>query len=250
MVGGSGDLTPANNTQVKGQVAVSCANYAGRYIHYGAREHGMAGLMNGLALHGGFIPYGGSFLVFTDYARPAIRLAALMKKRVIYVMTHDSVALGEDGPTHQPIEHLASLRGIPGVRVFRPADAIEVGECWELALRYEDGPCRSGREGKGGSPMRLLAAGASEGAAGRRAAFLWACRSPRLVAHSAACSARPRRQPAVACGLLVFVLIYRIPSTDHCVADRPHHMTCKAASGGRIRGTMAGSAALRAGTTG
>ena len=115
-------------------------SYAGRYIHYGIREHGMAAAMNGIALHGGFVPYGGTFLCFADYARGAIRLSALMGQRVIYVMTHDSIGLGEDGPTHQPIEHLAMLRATPNLNVFRPADIIETAECWELALKSEDRP--------------------------------------------------------------------------------------------------------------
>lgn len=134
LVGGSADLTPSNNTQAKDMVPISPGHFDGRYIHYGVREHGMAAAMNGIVLHGGFIPYGGSFLTFTDYCRPAIRLSALMNIRVIYVMTHDSIALGEDGPTHQPIEHVASLRAIPNLQVFRPADAVEVAECWNLAL--------------------------------------------------------------------------------------------------------------------
>ena len=113
------------------------ADPAGRYIHYGIREHGMAAAMNGMALHGGVIPYGGTFLVFTDYCRPSIRLAALMGLRVIYVMTHDSIGLGEDGPTHQPVEHLAALRAIPDLLVMRPADAIETAECWQIALELE-----------------------------------------------------------------------------------------------------------------
>ena len=112
-------------------------NYGGRYIYYGIREFGMAAAMNGMALHGGVIPYGGTFLVFTDYARPAIRLSALQKARVIYVMTHDSIGLGEDGPTHQPIEHLQSLRAMPQLDVYRPADAVETAECWALALESE-----------------------------------------------------------------------------------------------------------------
>jgi transketolase len=115
-------------------------NYGGRFIHYGIREHGMAAAMNGMALHGGVIPYSGTFLVFTDYCRPSIRLSALMGIRVIYVMTHDSIGLGEDGPTHQPVEHLAALRAIPNLAVFRPADAVETAECWELALKRTDGP--------------------------------------------------------------------------------------------------------------
>lgn len=139
LVGGSADLTPSNNTKVKDMVAVTPSHYAGRYIHWGVREHGMATAMNGMALHGGFIPYGGTFLTFTDYCRPAIRLAALMKQRVVHVMTHDSIGLGEDGPTHQPVEHVASLRAMPGVLVFRPCDTVETAECWELALKH-NGP--------------------------------------------------------------------------------------------------------------
>ena len=140
MVGGSADLTGSNNTNVKGVPAVSPGNFAGRYIHYGVREHGMAAAMNGMALHGGIIPYSGTFLVFSDYMRPAIRLAALMRQRVIHVLTHDSIGLGEDGPTHQPVEHLASFRAMPNVFVFRPGDAMETSECWELAVRRADGP--------------------------------------------------------------------------------------------------------------
>ncbi|MEO1103488.1 MAG: transketolase [Pseudomonadota bacterium] len=140
LVGGSGDLTPANNTFAEGFAAITKGNYAARYIHYGVREHAMAAIMNGMALHAGVIPYGGSFLVFTDYARPAIRLAALMGVRAIHVMTHDSIGLGQDGPTHQPIEHLASLRAMPNLLLLRPADAVEVAECWAIALRNADGP--------------------------------------------------------------------------------------------------------------
>ena len=120
--------------------SVNGRDFSGRYIHYGVREFGMAAAMNGIALHGGFAPYGGTFLVFSDYARPAIRLAALMGLRVIYVLTHDSIGLGEDGPTHQPVEHLASLRAMPNLNVFRPADAIETAECWELALGAKTKP--------------------------------------------------------------------------------------------------------------
>ncbi|MFM2151504.1 MAG: hypothetical protein RLZZ187_3810 [Pseudomonadota bacterium] len=140
MIGGSADLTGSNNTNVKGIPAISPGNYAGRYVHYGVREHGMAAAMNGMALHGGVIPYSGTFLVFADYMRPAIRLAALMRQRVIHVLTHDSIGLGEDGPTHQPVETLASLRAIPNLFVFRPGDALETAECWELAVKRADGP--------------------------------------------------------------------------------------------------------------
>ncbi len=139
-VGGSADLTGSNNTKSKDLKALNASDYAGRYVYYGIREHGMAAAMNGLALHGGVIPYGGTFLVFTDYCRPSIRLSALMGKRVIYVMTHDSIGLGEDGPTHQPVEHLAALRVIPNLRVYRPCDAVETAECWQLALSDTESP--------------------------------------------------------------------------------------------------------------
>jgi transketolase len=139
-LGGSADLTGSNNTKTKGQNPLTEKDYSGRYIYYGIREFGMAAAMNGMALHGGVIPYGGTFLVFADYARPAIRLSALQGVRVIYVMTHDSIGLGEDGPTHQPIEHLMSLRAMPNLDVYRPADAVETAECWALALAKADGP--------------------------------------------------------------------------------------------------------------
>jgi transketolase len=139
-IGGSADLTGSNNTKTKSLKIQTAADPAGRYVHYGIREHAMSAAMNGLALHGGVIPYGGTFLVFTDYARGAIRLSALMGARVIYVMTHDSIGLGEDGPTHQPIEHLAALRAIPNMHVLRPADAIETAECWQIALETRTGP--------------------------------------------------------------------------------------------------------------
>jgi transketolase len=139
-VGGSADLTHSNLTVTKGMDRVTPGDYAGRYVHYGIREHAMAAAMNGIALHGGLVPYGGTFLCFADYARGAIRLSALMGQRVIYVLTHDSIGLGEDGPTHQPIEHLAMLRATPNLNVFRPADIIETAECWELALRERHRP--------------------------------------------------------------------------------------------------------------
>jgi transketolase len=140
MIGGSADLTGSNNTKPKGVAVLSAADYAGRFIHYGVREHGMAAAMNGMALHGGVIPYSGTFLVFSDYCRPAIRLAALAGERVIHVMTHDSIGLGEDGPTHQPVEHLAALRAIPNLTVFRPCDAVETVECWQIALENAHAP--------------------------------------------------------------------------------------------------------------
>ncbi|HVV42229.1 MAG TPA: transketolase [Nitrobacter sp.] len=137
---GSADLTPSNNTRTKGLKEVQPGHYDGRYIHYGIREMGMAAAMNGISLHGGFIPAGGTFMCFTDYARPAMRISALAHVRVVYIMTHDSIGLGEDGPTHQPVEHLASLRAMPNMRVFRPADAVETAECWQLALERPKGP--------------------------------------------------------------------------------------------------------------
>ena len=140
MIGGSADLTGSNNTRTKSMKAISAADFSGRFIHYGVREHGMAAAMNGMALHGGIIPYSGTFLVFSDYCRPAIRLAALMGERVIHIMTHDSIGLGEDGPTHQPVEHLAALRAIPNLLVFRPCDAVETVECWQLALEARERP--------------------------------------------------------------------------------------------------------------
>jgi transketolase len=139
-IGGSADLTGSNNTKSKELKPLTAADYGGRYVYYGIREHGMAAAMNGMALHGGVIPYGGTFLVFTDYCRPSIRLSALMGQRVIYVMTHDSIGLGEDGPTHQPVEHLAALRVIPNLAVYRPCDAIETAECWQLALEDRNRP--------------------------------------------------------------------------------------------------------------
>jgi transketolase len=140
MIGGSADLTGSNNTRTKGMTPFDVPDYAGRYVHYGVREHGMAAAMNGMALHGGLVPYSGTFLVFSDYCRPAIRLGALMGVRVVHVMTHDSIGLGEDGPTHQPVEHLAALRAIPNLLVFRPADGVETAECWRAALEERRAP--------------------------------------------------------------------------------------------------------------
>ena len=139
-IGGSADLTPSNNTKTKNIDPIAPGDFAGRYIHYGIREHGMAAAMNGMALHGGVIPYGGTFMVFSDYARPSIRLAALMGVRTIFVMTHDSIGVGEDGPTHQPVEHLAALRAIPNLLVMRPADGVETAECWQIALEHSKRP--------------------------------------------------------------------------------------------------------------
>ena len=140
LLGGSADLTPSNNTKAKNQVEIRPGEYKGSYVHYGVREHGMAAAMNGIALHGGLVPYGGTFMCFSDYCRPSIRLAAMMEIRTIFVMTHDSIGLGEDGPTHQPIEHLSALRAIPHLAVYRPGDPVETAECWELIL---DAPRRA-----------------------------------------------------------------------------------------------------------
>ena len=140
MIGGSADLTGSNNTRTKSMKAITPTDFSGRFVHWGIREHGMAAAMNGMVLHRGIIPYSGTFLVFADYCRPSIRLAALMGERVIHVMTHDSIGLGEDGPTHQPVEHLASLRAIPNLNVFRPCDAVETVECWQLALEGRETP--------------------------------------------------------------------------------------------------------------
>jgi transketolase len=140
LVGGSADLTGSNLTLVKSMGTIGPGNFSGRYLHYGVREHGMCAAANGMALHGGLIPYTGTFFIFTDYMRPAIRIGAIARTHVIHVLTHDSIGLGEDGPTHQPIEHLASLRAMPHLHVYRPADAMEVAECWELAIRRNEGP--------------------------------------------------------------------------------------------------------------
>ncbi|WP_293944129.1 transketolase [Sphingomonas sp.] len=155
-IGGSADLTGSNNTKTKAQQPLDAKNYGGRYVYYGIREFGMAAAMNGMALHGGVVPYGGTFLVFSDYCRPAIRLSALQRARVIYVMTHDSIGLGEDGPTHQPIEHLQSLRVMPGLAVYRPCDAVEAAECWAAALA-DDGPSLLALSRQNLAPMRTVA---------------------------------------------------------------------------------------------
>jgi transketolase len=166
MVGGSADLTGSNNTIVKGMNAFDMPDYAGRYVHYGVREFGMAAAMNGMALHGGVVPYSGTFLTFSDYSRPAIRLGALMGVRVIHVMTHDSIGLGEDGPTHQPVEHLASLRAMPNLNVFRPADAVETAECWKLALEARRKPSLMALSRQKVPPVRTVVAGENLSARG------------------------------------------------------------------------------------
>ena len=140
LIGGSADLAGSNNTKTKNHIIIKPGKFDGNYIHYGVREHAMCGTMNGIAMHGNLIPYGGTFLIFSDYCKPSIRLSAFMKQRVIYVMTHDSIGLGEDGPTHQPVEQLTGLRAIPNLNIFRPADTIETYECWELALTNKNTP--------------------------------------------------------------------------------------------------------------
>ena len=155
LIGGSADLAGSNNTKTKNHKIIKPNNFSGNYIHYGVREHAMCGIMNGISLHSNLIPYGGTFLIFSDYCKPSIRLAAMMKKRVIYVFTHDSIGLGEDGPTHQPIEQLTSLRSIPNLNVFRPADLIETFECWQKALQSENAPSVIALTRQGIKPIRL-----------------------------------------------------------------------------------------------
>ena len=155
LIGGSADLAGSNNTKTKYHQIIKPGNFSGNYIHYGVREHAMCGIMNGIALHGNLIPYGGTFLIFSDYCRPSIRLAAMMKQRVIYLFTHDSIGLGEDGPTHQPIEQLTSLRSIPNLNVFRPSDTVETFECWQLALENKNTPSVIALTRQGINPVRL-----------------------------------------------------------------------------------------------
>lgn len=169
LLGGSADLTPSNNTKAKNQVEIKPGEYGGSYLHYGVREHGMAAAMNGLALHGGLIPYGGTFLTFSDYCRPAIRLAAIMEVRSIFVMTHDSIGLGEDGPTHQPIEHLSALRAIPRLAVYRPGDPIETAECWEAIM---DAPRQAALIALSRQPMPLLRRDPSDANRSARGAYV------------------------------------------------------------------------------
>jgi transketolase len=221
LVGGSADLTGSVGTRTSGYRPVSAEDFSGNYIHYGVREHGMAAAMNGLALHGGFIPFGGTFLAFADYCRPAIRLAALMGIRVVHVMTHDSIGLGEDGPTHQPVEQLASLRAMPNLMVFRPCDAVETAEAWAAALANEGGPsilcltrqavptlrhahaaenlvARGGyvlREVAGERDVTLLATG-SEVSLAVEAADLLAAQGLRAAVASLPCWELFKRQPA------------------------------------------------------
>ena len=166
LIGGSADLAGSNNTKTKDHKIIKPGNFAGNYIHYGVREHAMCGIMNGIALHSNLIPYGGTFLIFSDYCKPSIRLAAMMKQKVIYVLTHDSIGLGEDGPTHQPIEQLTSLRSIPNLNVFRPSDTIETFECWQLALESNDTPSVIALSRQGINPVRTKISSKNESSAG------------------------------------------------------------------------------------
>ena len=166
LIGGSADLTGSNNTKTKEHKIIKPGNFSGNYIHYGVREHAMCGIMNGIALHSNLIPYGGTFLIFSDYCKPSIRLASMMKQRVIYVFTHDSIGLGEDGPTHQPIEQLASLRSIPNLNIFRPADLIETFECWQLALENKNCPSVIALTRQGINPVRTKNSSKNESSAG------------------------------------------------------------------------------------
>ena len=166
LIGGSADLAGSNNTKTKNHKVIKPNDFSGNYIHYGVREHAMCGIMNGIALHSDLIPYGGTFLIFSDYCKPSIRLAAMMKQRVIYIFTHDSIGLGEDGPTHQPIEHLASLRSIPNLNVFRPSDLIETFECWQLALENKNTPSVIALTRQGMSPVRVKNSSKNESSAG------------------------------------------------------------------------------------
>jgi len=166
LIGGSADLAGSNNTKTKNHKIIKPGNFSGNYIHYGVREHAMCGIMNGIALHSDLIPYGGTFLIFSDYCKPSIRLAAMMKQRVIYIFTHDSIGLGEDGPTHQPIEQLASLRSIPNLNVFRPSDLIETFECWQLAIENKDTPSVLALTRQGINPIRVKDSSKNESSAG------------------------------------------------------------------------------------
>jgi transketolase len=223
MIGGSADLTGSNNTRAKAMKTLDAADYGGRFIHYGVREHGMAAAMNGMALHGGIIPYSGTFLVFSDYCRPAIRLAALMSRRVIHVMTHDSIGLGEDGPTHQPVEQLAALRAIPNLKVFRPCDAVETAECWQLALENKNGPSVLALTRQNVPQLRLAfdpgnrcAHGAYELAAaqGEAAVSLFASGSEVAIAVAAQKLLAAERVPARVVSVPCFELLLAAPAAE------------------------------------
>jgi transketolase len=240
MLGGSADLTGSNNTRPKGMPALSAKDYGGRFIHYGIREHGMAAAMNGMALHGGVIPYSGTFLVFSDYCRPAIRLAALMNQGVIHVLTHDSIGLGEDGPTHQPVEHLAALRAMPNLMVFRPADAVETIECWELALRARHTPSALALTRQNLAQIRLeldaenrCAHGAYEisPAAGKAKVSLFATGSEVAIALDAQKLLAERGVPARVVSVPCFELLFAAPAEVRAkiIGDAPVKVGVEAA---------------------
>ena len=166
IIGGSADLAGSNNTKTKNHKIIKPNDFSGNYIHYGVREHAMCGIMNGISLHSNLVPYGGTFLIFSDYCKPSIRLAAMMKQKVIYVFTHDSIGLGEDGPTHQPIEQLSGLRSIPNLNVFRPSDLIETFECWQLAIESKNTPCVIALTRQAIDPIRKKKSSKNESASG------------------------------------------------------------------------------------
>ena len=248
LAGGSADLTGSNNTRTAAHSDVAAGEFSGGYIRYGVREHGMAAAMNGMALHGGLIPYGGTFLVFTDYARPAIRLSALMEQRVIYVMTHDSIGLGEDGPTHQPVEHLAALRAMPNLNVFRPCDAVEVAECWELALQARETPSVLALTRQGLPTLRTehraenaCARGAYvlAGTGGERQATLLASGSEVAIAVEARALLKRQGIEAAVVSMPCWELFERQPDNYRAavLGDAPR-IACEAASGfGWVRWT-------------
>ena len=241
MIGGSADLTGSNNTRTKAMKALSAADYSGRFIHYGVREHGMAAAMNGMALHGGIIPYSGTFLVFSDYCRPAIRLAALMGERVIHVMTHDSIGLGEDGPTHQPVEHLAALRAIPNLYVFRPCDAVETVECWQLALEARERPSVLALTRQNLPQLRLghdddnrCAAGAYEIVPAERDARRCRCSPPARRSRSrsrraSSCASAASRRASSRCRASSCSRRCRTPSAQAVIGSAPVKVAVEAA---------------------
>ncbi len=218
-VSGSADLTGSTNNKAKSATNFSAKTPKGRFVHYGIREHGMAAAMNGIYLHGGFAPSGATFLVFTDYARPAMRLAALMGTGVVYIMTHNSIGLGEDGPTHQPVEHLAALRAIPNMRVFRPCDAIEVAECWELALNRTEWSDRVGVDATEPPAVAHLDAG-------RQSLQPWRLRTGRGPGRGQGVAVRDRfrgsdrgRGPEAACRTRHPARVVSVPSMELLLAQ-------------------------------
>jgi transketolase len=240
LVVGSADLTPSNNTKVKPLEDITAASFVGRYMHYGIREHAMAAAMNGLSLHGGIIPAGGTFLIFSDYCRPSIRIAALSGAHVVYVFTHDSIGLGEDGPTHQPIEHLAALRAMPNLLVLRPADAIETAECWQIALGHKNGPVLMALTRQNLKPARaeagkdnLCAQGAYEiaPADGKAAVSLFASGSEIEIAMAARDLLRAQGQAARVVSVPCFELFFRREEAERrrVIGDAPVRLAVEAA---------------------